>query len=115
MAASDLESWHFCDSCSYMERMTEHTLQRLTCPACASPNWPDRSLTRDLVRIGQVISTAIDRKSRSHDEKEERELEFFPGMNPLSFHPPRNAGRIRSVGARWLSVTNMSANPPCGW
>ena len=77
MAASDVESWHFCDNCSYMERVTEQTAQRLSCPACASPNWPDRSLTRDLIRIAQVISTTVDRKSRSHDEKEERELEFF--------------------------------------
>jgi len=113
MAASDLESWHFCDSCSYMERMTEHTLQRLTCPTCASPNWPDRSLTRDLVRIGQVVSTTIDRKSRSHDEKEERELEFFSRHESIVIPPTaeRRAYQIRggqvAFGYEYISKSTL--------
>jgi len=60
-----------------MESLSVAGPGRSECPACGSPNWPDSSLKRELVRIRQVVSTSSDRKSRSHDEKDERELAFY--------------------------------------
>ena len=72
-----LQKWHFCDSCSYMALVEDPSSARPECPACQSPNWADASLKRDLVRLRQVVSTSIDRDSRSHDDKDEREPAFY--------------------------------------
>jgi DEAD/DEAH box helicase domain-containing protein len=77
MGMSKPETWHFCDACGYMEMLTENGPGRDECPACGSANWTDTSLKRELVRLRQVIATTSDRRSRSHDEKDERELEFY--------------------------------------
>ena len=74
---SPIETWHFCDACGHMELVSDSTPNRLECPACASPNWADASLKRDLVRLRQVVSTSTDRRSRSHDDSDQREREFF--------------------------------------
>jgi DEAD/DEAH box helicase domain-containing protein len=72
-----LQKWHFCDACSHMELVSDTTGARSECPSCGSPNWTDASLKRDLVKLRQVVSTTTDRNSRSHDDKDERELAFF--------------------------------------
>lgn len=77
MNVSPIETWHFCDACGYMERAGDLASVRTECPACASPNWSDGSLKRDLVRLRQVVSTSFDRSSRSLDDKEQRETQFY--------------------------------------
>jgi DEAD/DEAH box helicase domain-containing protein len=74
---STLQKWHFCDACSHMEQVNESIHGPSECPSCQSPNWSDASLKRDLVKLRQVVSTCADRKSRSHDAKEEREPVFY--------------------------------------
>lgn len=74
---STLQKWRFCDSCSYMSLVDDSAPMRSECPACESPNWADASLKRDLVRLRQVVSTSIDRNSRSHDDKDGREPAFY--------------------------------------
>jgi DEAD/DEAH box helicase domain-containing protein len=74
---SPIETWHFCDACGHMELVSDSGVNRSECPACESPNWSDASLKRDLIRLRQVISTTFDRTSRSHDDKDERDLEFY--------------------------------------
>ena len=71
------ESWHFCDACGYMERTEDLAAVRTECPACGSSNWSDASLKRDLVRLRQVVSTSFDRNSRSLDDKEQRDSQFY--------------------------------------
>ena len=77
MGVSPIESWHFCDACGYMERVEDLAAGRAECPACGSPNWSDASLKRDLVRLRQVVSTGFDRNTRSLDDKDQRDTEFY--------------------------------------
>lgn len=71
------EQWHFCDECGYMERVTDATVSRSACPACASANWTDASLRRELVRLRQVVATTLEKRARSHDESDQREQQFY--------------------------------------
>ncbi len=89
---STLQKWHFCDACSYMELVSDSQSGRSECPACSSPNWTDASLKRDLIKLRQVVSTNTDQRSRSHDDKEERELTFFSRLESVVI--PEGAERI---------------------
>lgn len=77
LRVSPIESWHFCDVCGHMEMIGQTESKHLECPACGSPNWPDASLKRDLIRLRQVVSTTADRHSRTDDAKDQRDEEFF--------------------------------------
>jgi DEAD/DEAH box helicase domain-containing protein len=77
MGVSPVETWHFCDTCGHMEIISAEGVSKSECPACGSPNWADASLRRDLIRLRQVVSTTIDSKSRSHDDSDQREQQFF--------------------------------------
>ncbi len=70
------EPWRFCADCSYMEKEGEHELAT-ACPRCESPLWPDAGQKRSMLRMKQVLSTENDRESRSYDESDDREPEFF--------------------------------------
>lgn len=77
MGVSTFETWHFCDACGFMERVEDLGAARTECPVCGSPNWTDASLKRELVRLRQVVCTMFDRDSRSLDDKDQRETQFF--------------------------------------
>lgn len=70
------EPWRFCADCSYMEKEGEHELAT-ACPRCESPLWPDAGQKRSMLRMKQVLSTENDKESRSYDESDDREPEFF--------------------------------------
>ena len=70
------EPWRFCSDCSYMEKEGEKELAA-ACPRCESPLWPDAGQKRSMLRMKQVLSTENDKESRSYDESDDREPEFF--------------------------------------
>src|SRR5262249_10140395 len=70
------EGWRFCRQCSYMDR--EPSVDpRKTCPACSDPLWEDEGQKRSLLRMRQVICNQDESRSRSRDESDDREVEFF--------------------------------------
>ena len=76
MADSSIERWHFCGCCNHIEKLTDD--QHLTtCPKCGSSSWADGNLTRNVLRLKQVISNQSDKESRSFDESDEREPVFY--------------------------------------
>jgi DEAD/DEAH box helicase domain-containing protein len=120
---STLQKWHFCDSCSYMELVRESAAGPSECPSCQSPNWTDASLKRDLVRLRQVVSTSFDRNSRSHDDKDERELAFYSRHESVVIpeDAERQAYQIRGadvpfgfefLGKLTLRVVNLGQDSP---
>ncbi|MCX6880818.1 MAG: DEAD/DEAH box helicase [Verrucomicrobia bacterium] len=82
---SDLEWWNFCDECCHIERITEG-VQAGQCPCCASPNWADTSLRRQMLRMRQLITTEFDRSSRTQDDSDERNPVFY--SEQMSVHIP---------------------------
>jgi DEAD/DEAH box helicase domain-containing protein len=76
MDLSEVERWRFCDSCNHMERegITEPSK---SCPRCGSPLWADEGQSKAMLRMRQVIATCSERESRSYDESDDREPEFF--------------------------------------
>jgi DEAD/DEAH box helicase domain-containing protein len=77
MGLSPIEDWHFCNNCDHLEQVLEGGPQHSNCPKCDSSGWADISLIRPMLRIKQVIAKEFDNRSRSFDEKDEREPEFF--------------------------------------
>jgi len=120
---STLQKWHFCDACSYMELIKDTATGPTECPSCQSPNWPDASLKRDLVRLRQVVSTSFDRSSRSHDDKESREPAFYNRQESIVIpdDAERQAYQIRGatvpfgfefLGKLTLRVVNLGQDSP---
>ncbi|MGD0128851.1 MAG: DEAD/DEAH box helicase [Terriglobia bacterium] len=76
LQASRIEPWRFCSECSYLE-LEGKSEPRASCPACGSALWADDGQRRNMLRMRQVVSTAADRDSRSFDESDEREPQFY--------------------------------------
>lgn len=117
------ERWHFCDACAYMEPISDASVKHTECPACESPNWADASLIRELVRLRQVVATTTDRKSRSHDEKDERDRNFFSRHESVVIPPDATresyqiAGGALPFGFEFLGklsfrVVNLGVDSP---
>jgi DEAD/DEAH box helicase domain-containing protein len=123
LGVSPIESWHFCDACGYMERVVGNSAQTGQCPACSSPNWSDSSLRRDMIRLRQVISTSFDERSRSHDEKDQRDAEFYNRHESIVIPPDavRTAYQVSGsstpfgfefLGKLTLRVVNLGQDTP---
>jgi len=75
MNQSEIENWIFCAKCSYMAKAAlDHNDK---CPKCGSPLWSDSGQKREMIKMKQVIATTLDYKSRSWDESDDREPEFY--------------------------------------
>ena len=70
------EAWRFCSACSYLELEGVSEL-RASCPQCGSPIWSDEGQRRQMLRMRQVISTSSEQRSRSYDESDDREPQFY--------------------------------------
>jgi len=86
MIDSSIESWHFCGACNHVEKLTDEQ-HSTTCPKCGSPTWADGNLTRNVLRLKQVIANLSDKESRSFDESEEREPVFYNKFMLAEFSP----------------------------
>ena len=73
---SKFEEWRFCPNCPHMER-TEHGDDKTTCPVCGSVNWSDEGQKRTMLRMRQVYARTSDRDSRSRDESDVRQPQFY--------------------------------------
>ena len=76
MTDTIIERWHFCGCCNYVEKVTDEQ-HSATCPKCGSPSWADGNMTRNVLKMKQVVANQSDRDSRSFDESEEREPIFY--------------------------------------
>ena len=76
LQVSQIQAWRFCHDCSYLE-LEGRSEPRASCPRCGSPLWIDEGQRRNMVRIRQVISTASEQESRSYDESDDREPQFY--------------------------------------
>lgn len=76
MHLSEIEEWRFCGNCSYHQLLA--TAEETTCcPRCGNTLWGDDGQKRRMVKMRQVIATTNDSKSRSGDDSDDREPEFF--------------------------------------
>ena len=76
LTASEIHTWHLCDSCSYavVEAAMEDTK---TCPRCGSVMWSDAGRSKSMVRLTQVYATTMDRDSRISDDSDARNPVFY--------------------------------------
>lgn len=73
---SPIEEWRFCNNCSFIAKEATNDNAR-SCPNCGSPGWGDQGQVRKMIRMKQVIATTSERDSRSWDDSDEREPEFY--------------------------------------
>ena len=72
---SEIEEWIFCPNCSHIQLAVLNTDR--TCPKCGNELWSDPGQIQKMIRMKQVTATTTDRKSRSWDESEDRDPEFY--------------------------------------
>lgn len=75
MGASEVESWIFCDKCSYTQRIGSDDPD--TCPKCGSEMFCDEGQKKEVLRMKQVLATSNDKSSRLKDDKDQRDIKFF--------------------------------------
>ncbi len=83
MNVSDIESWRFCDQCSYNEH--ESTVVESQCPKCGSHMWSDSGQVRELIRMKQVMANTNDRTSRLKDDTDQRDPTFYTKQLLITF------------------------------
>ncbi|MDM8549544.1 DEAD/DEAH box helicase [Desulfobacterales bacterium HSG2] len=76
LGISEVESWRFCDKCSYME-LIGRSEDTPVCPKCGSMMWSDAGQKREMLRMRQVFATTSDRESRIGDDSDVREPMFY--------------------------------------
>ncbi|MCB0288743.1 MAG: DEAD/DEAH box helicase [Calditrichaeota bacterium] len=76
LGLSETEAWRFCNNCSYHARELQDGKKK-SCPQCGSPLWADEGQKRRMLRLRQVVANTSDRESRSRDESDDREPEFY--------------------------------------
>jgi DEAD/DEAH box helicase domain-containing protein len=76
LQVSQIEVWRFCSDCSYLE-LEGISEPRASCPKCGNPLWADEGQRRNMLRMRQVISTQSEQESRSYDESDDREPQFY--------------------------------------
>ena len=76
LQVSQIEVWRFCSDCSYLE-LEGRSEPRASCPRCENPLWADEGQRRNMLRMRQVISTQSEQESRSYDESDDREPQFY--------------------------------------
>ncbi len=75
MKVSEIETWRFCDRCSYSGKELGEPSRE--CPRCGSKGWADIGQKRELIRLRRVMATTNDRQSRLMDDAEQREPLFY--------------------------------------
>ena len=76
MNLSEIEEWRFCTNCSFHQLLVT-AVETTCCPRCGNTLWSDDGQKRSMVKMRQVIATTSDRDSRSGDDSDDREPEFF--------------------------------------
>jgi DEAD/DEAH box helicase domain-containing protein len=76
MGLSEIEEWRFCSNCSHHERIATSE-EKSCCPKCGSLLWADEGQKQPMLRMRQVVATTSDRESRSQDDSDDREPEFY--------------------------------------
>lgn len=71
-----LKEWRFCDKCHYVETLIEDKGKSM-CPKCGSENWSDHGQKHMTLPLRRVSARVPDHRSRSGDEKDEREEEYY--------------------------------------
>ena len=98
VATSTIETWRFCDQCSYSERHEQGTTRR-NCPACGSSVWGERSQLGQLLKLEQVFASTSDRRSRIGDEQDERQPRHYNRRMLMSFSKADRDGAWRLSSA----------------
>lgn len=73
---SEIETWRFCNNCSYMCKDTSYNKTK-TCPVCSSTMWSDVGQKRPMIKIRQVVATTSSKDSLVSDDYDERQPVFY--------------------------------------
>ncbi len=91
---SEREEWRFCPECSHSELETAG-IAHGGCPRCGALGWQDVAQKHRLLRLRQVQATTSDRRSRSWDERDDREPLHYQG--DLLVHPDAS-----TISTAWM-------------
>ena len=83
MSASEVETWIFCDKCSFTKRVTNEEIN--SCPKCGSEMFCDDGQKKEILRMKQVLATHDDKSSRLKDDKDQRDIKFFNKQLLINF------------------------------
>ncbi len=83
MSVSEVESWIFCDKCSFTMQVKDERVNE--CPKCASEMFGDDGQRKEILRMRQVLATSDDKSSRLKDDKDQRDIKFFNKQLLINF------------------------------
>ena len=83
MSVSEVESWVFCDKCSFTMRVKDEKVN--ACPKCGSEMFGDEGQKKEILRMKQVLATSDDKSSRLKDDKDQRDIKFFNKQLLINF------------------------------
>lgn len=83
MSASEVETWIFCDKCSFTQRISNEEPD--SCPKCGSEMFCDEGQKKEILRMKQVLATSNDKSSRLKDDKDQRDIKFFNKQLLINF------------------------------
>jgi DEAD/DEAH box helicase domain-containing protein len=72
----DYKAWRICPKCNFLAPELE-VQSAAACPSCGDPLFVDSGQLKHLLRLRSVTSTMTDYASRSYDESDERDVNFF--------------------------------------
>ncbi|MBQ3351387.1 MAG: DEAD/DEAH box helicase [Thermoguttaceae bacterium] len=88
LADTQIERWHFCGDCSHVEKVGDGDgVHTKTCPKCGSSTWGDKNMTRNVVRLKQVVAYQPENRTHSYDNSEEREPSYYNKYLMPEFDP----------------------------
>ena len=106
LGPSHLEEWRFCETCSYCE--PDISEPQFRCPKCSSHLWGGVGNKYKMIRLNKVESISDDRKSRTHDDTEERKRAYWLVRTHVLFdqnQPTSSMGDHQGSGdSFWLRV-----------
>lgn len=95
VSTAEVETWRFCDRCSYAQDLRRVEDEALNCPQCGSEGWGEESQKRSLLRLQQVFARTSDKRSRIRDDRDERQPRFFNRHMLPTFRDSESGGAWR--------------------
>ena len=81
------ESWRFCPSCDYIERVAGEKDPAANCPACDHTGWGDEGQKRTLVHFRRALSVMNLLDAATDDSTEDREIRQYRTQELIDVRP----------------------------
>lgn len=87
-----VEKWRLCPHCTHAQRANPDGEPPTLCPRCGMDGWGDSGQVRDLVKFQRALSFSDMLESRTVDDTDERDSEFYVTADLIDAGPQNSRG-----------------------